>query len=50
MARDQGTRPGSLKYFTDAIREKLAADQAEIERLRGISRRYEQPEASGFRV
>jgi hypothetical protein len=33
--------PRTLKIFDSAIREKLAADAAEIERLRGISRRYE---------
>jgi len=42
--------PFKLKYFDAAIREKLAADQHEIERLRAMRRRYEQPESSGFRV
>lgn len=32
--------PFKLKVFDAAIREKLAADEAEIERLRGISRRF----------
>lgn len=36
--------PFTLKVFDSAIREKLAADAAEIERLRGISRRYEDEE------
>lgn len=42
--------PFKFKVFDGPIREKLAADEAEIERLRGISRRYEEPERSGFRV
>lgn len=42
--------PFKLKVFDGAIREKLAADEAESERLRSISRRYEQPESSGFRA
>lgn len=36
--------PFKLKFFDAAIREKLAADAAEIARLRGISRRYEDEE------
>jgi uncharacterized protein YdaU (DUF1376 family) len=36
--------PFKLKVFDAAIREKLAADNAEIERLRNISRRYEAEE------
>jgi uncharacterized protein YdaU (DUF1376 family) len=43
MGRD-GKRPSSLKYFDAAIREKLAEDEAEIQRLRRISRRYEEEE------
>jgi uncharacterized protein YdaU (DUF1376 family) len=37
--------PFKLKFFDAAIREKVAADAVEIERLKGISRRYadEQP-------
>jgi hypothetical protein len=36
--------PFKLKVFDAAIREKLAADQAEIAALRRISRRYEEEE------
>lgn len=36
--------PFTLKVFDPHVREKLAADQAEIERLRNISRRYEAEE------
>jgi uncharacterized protein YdaU (DUF1376 family) len=46
MAREQGRRPSSLKYFDAAVREKFAEDQREIARLRSISARYSQQEAS----
>lgn len=48
--RQQGKRPSSLKYFDSAIREKLADDEREIERLRTIRRNLEHPEEAGFRV
>jgi hypothetical protein len=46
----QGKRPTSLKYFDQPIREKLAADAHEIERLEAVGRRYANPDAAGFRV
>jgi hypothetical protein len=48
--RAQGKRPGNLKYFDGAIREKLAADEAEIERLRRSTLHYTDPQNAGFRV
>lgn len=39
-----GRPPFKLKVFDGAIREKLAADQAEIDRLKRISRRFEEEE------
>jgi uncharacterized protein YdaU (DUF1376 family) len=38
--------PFKLKFFDAAIRDKVAADAAEIERLKGISRRYQDEAAA----
>jgi hypothetical protein len=42
-----GKAPFKLKVFDAAIREKLAADEAEIQRLRAVTRRFEQSNQAG---
>jgi hypothetical protein len=44
--RGKGQPPRYLKVFEGSILEKLAADAAEIERLKGISRRYQDEAAA----